>query len=278
MTALNLPATTARKRWVLALDPNRYVRSPLLSPSERAALLKLHRSPTRWRTELSSAVARLTEPIDDVLAVVTPHTAWWGRYPARRALVAAMAGGSDSFWRWDRDRWLTVLGDSDAQIRQIVMAVAYLLCSQRDLHLEFPGFKAGKFAGRVFGTEPVDQAIGRVAAHLDELGYAARLGRPNMQRALLDTMLLAGSPLLEDIAERSEVLVWLRSRDTNNARRYGVEQLARTLVDMEVLGRMPFATQPSREEWLARSQAAEIDVPAVWLGWTRRWFELRPRR
>ena len=36
---------------------------------------------------------------------------------------------------------------------------------------------------------------------------------------------------------------------------------------------MPFQTQPSREEWLARSQAGEIDVPPVWLAWTRRWFE-----
>ena len=42
---------------------------------------------------------------------------------------------------------------------------------------------------------------------------------------------------------------------------------------MGVLARMPFATQPSREEWLDRSQAGEIDVPPVWLAWTRRWFE-----
>ena len=42
---------------------------------------------------------------------------------------------------------------------------------------------------------------------------------------------------------------------------------------MGVLDRMPFATQPSREEWLARSQAGEIDVPPEWLEWTRRWFQ-----
>jgi hypothetical protein len=43
---------------------------------------------------------------------------------------------------------------------------------------------------------------------------------------------------------------------------------------MEMLERMPFQTQPSREEWLARSQAGEIDVPPSWLAWTRRWFEI----
>ena len=42
---------------------------------------------------------------------------------------------------------------------------------------------------------------------------------------------------------------------------------------MGVLSAPPFRTQPSREEWLARSQAGEVDVPEVWLEWTRRWFE-----
>ena len=78
----------------------------------------------------------------------------------------------------------------------------------------------------------------------------------------MDVMLLAGSPLLEDLADaRADLFVALRSRELNNARRHGVEQLARTLVEMGVLSALPFATQPSREEWLARSQAGEIDVP-----------------
>jgi site-specific recombinase XerD len=128
----------------------------------------------------------------------------------------------------------------------------------------------------VFGPEPVDGALGRVQGYLDGLGSATVLQRPNMQGALYELMLLAGSPLLEDLGEQGELLAWLRSQETNNARRYGVEQLTRTLADMGLLGRMPFATQPSREEWLDRSQAGEIDVPPVWLAWTRRWFETSP--
>ena len=94
-----------------------------------------------------------------------------------------------------------------------------------------------------------------------------------LTHALMDVMLLAGSPLLEDLGARPDLFVALRSRELNNARRHGVEQLARTLVEMGVLGELPFEAQPSREEWLARSQAGEIDVPKVWLDWTRRWFE-----
>jgi integrase len=262
-----------RPVWALALTGNRYDRSPLLTATELAAVSELAGSRTRSPADLSLALARLTEPMDDVLSVVTPQAAWWGRYPTRRALVAGMAGNAEAFWAWDRDRWAGVSRESDAQIRQIVMAVGYLLCEQRDLHLEFRGFKTRKFAGRVFGADRVDQAIASVARHLEKLGACAQQGRPTLQQALVDWMLLAASPLLEDLAARPDLLARLRSGETNNARRHGVEQLARTLVEMGVPETMPFATQPSREEWLKRSQAGEIDVPAEWLHWTRRWFE-----
>jgi integrase len=275
MTALVAEHLEDRPRlvWVLALSDRRYDRRPGLSEAERAAVGELAGQRTRWPPELSGAVARLTEPIDDVLRIVTPQAPWWGRYPARRALVAAMAVEGGAFWGWDRDRWLGVLVDTDAQIRQLVLAVAYLVCGQRDLHLELRGFKARKFASRVFDQALVDAAIRRVQAHMDGLGHPTVLGRPMLTHALMDLTLLAGSPLLEDVGACPDLLVWLRSRELNNARRHGVEQLARTLVQMGVLGELPFSTQPTREEWLARSQAGEIDVPAVWLEWTRRWFE-----
>jgi site-specific recombinase XerD len=275
MTALAAERREDRPRpvWVLALSDRGYDRRPGLTGAERAAVGELAGQRKRWPPELSAALVRLTEPIDDVLRVVTPQAPWWGRYPARRGLVAAMAAEDSAFWAWDRERWLGVLLDTDAQIRQLVLAVAYLVCEQRDLHLDLRGFKARKFAGRVFDAELVDAAIGRVQAHMDGLGHPTVLGRPMLTHALMDLTLLAGSPLLEDLGVRADLFVWLRSRELNNARRHGVEQLARTLVEMRVLRELPFATQPSREEWLARSQAGEIDVPAVWLEWTRRWFE-----
>ncbi|HLI57663.1 MAG TPA: tyrosine-type recombinase/integrase, partial [Actinomycetota bacterium] len=222
---------------------------------------------------MSGAAGRLTEPIDDVIAATTPGATWWGCYPVRRALVAGMADAREAFWGWDRQRWLRVAGDSEADSRQIVMAAAYLLCGQRDLHLEFPKFKARLFAHRVFGAEPVETTIAAVVGHLDVFGPRAELGRPNMVLALVDVLLLAGSPLVEDLASCAETLVALRRREVNNARRHGVAQLIRTLVDMGVIEATPFTTQPSREEWLARSVAAQYGVPQVWLEWTRRWFE-----
>ena len=86
-------------------------------------------------------------------------------------------------------------------------------------------------------------------------------------------MLAARSPLLDDLAERPELLPEIRDRTSHNARRSGVEQLARTLVDMGVLGASAVRGQLTREEWLARSRAGELDVPELWLDYAKRWFQ-----
>jgi integrase len=237
-------------------------------------LLDAHRY--RWPVGTASALGRLIRPIDDALDVIASHPAWWGRSSTRSLLLRGSHEQGLAFWDWDREQWRHTVRGANNNYRQAVAAVAYLLCDRRDLHREFRGWKTRLLTRRVFGPEPVDGSLSRVQGYLDGLGSATVLQRPNMQGALYELMLLAGSPLLEDLGEHGELLAWLRSQETNNARRHGVEQLTRTLVDVGVMARMPFATQPSREEWLDRSQAGEIDVPPVWLAWTRRWFETSP--
>ena len=261
------------RRWAPLLDPSRYDRAAALTAGERDALGLLGAHRYRWPAGAAGALARLIDPIDDALDVIASHPGWWGRSATRSLLLHGAHEHGLAFWGWDRDRWLHTLRGANNNYRHAAAAVAYLLCDQRDLHLAFGGWKTRLLTRRVFGPDPVDQALASVQHHLDGLGPAAVLQRPNMQRALYDLMLLVGSPLLEDLADHAELLTWLRSREVNDARRYGVEQLARTLVDMGVLERMPFQTQPSREEWLQRSQAGEIEVPKPWLEWTRRWFE-----
>ena len=261
------------RRWIPLLDPSRYERSATLTRGERDALALLAEHRYHWPPGVASALERLTEPIDAALDVSGSHPDWWGRSSTRGLLLRGASDHQSMFWGWDRDQWLQTLRGANANYRPAVAAVAYLLCDQRDLHHAFRGWRRRLLTRRVFGHEPVDTAVGRVQGYLDELGATTMLQRPNMQGALYELMLLAGSPLLEDLAEHGELLAWLRSREVNNARRFGVEQLTRTLVDMGVIARMPFATQPSRQEWLDRSQAGQIDVPPVWLAWTRRWFE-----
>ncbi len=254
----------------------RYDRSTALRGGEREALALLAVHRYRWPVDAADALARLIEPIDDALDVIDSHPEWWGRSSTRGLLLAGTREHGLAFWGWDRDQWLGTVRGANTNYRPAVAAVAYLLCDQRDLHHAFRGWKLRLFTRRVFGRDPVDRAVSSVQRYLDGLGAATVRKRPNLQGALYDLMLLAGSPLLEDLAEHGELLAWMRARETNNARRYGIEQLTRTLVDMGVMDRMPFATQPSREEWLDRSQAGEIDVPPEWLAWTRRWFETSP--
>ena len=258
------------------LDPAVYDRDVSLTVEERSALEALAglwgrcpREP-RWPDGARAALTRLRAPIDDVLFLLADSQRW-AHWPARFALLMAMRAQDEAFWGWDRDTWVTVLRGSNKDVRQHVMAVAYLLCGFRDLHREVRGFRCGRFARRVFGIEPVDRAVGRVQAHLDGLGHAVLLQRPNLQGALYDLMLVVGSPLLEDLAACGELLAEAQSREQNNARRYGVEQLARTLVAMGVLESLPFGGTVTREEWLERSRAGD-GVPGEWLGWVRRWF------
>jgi integrase len=273
MTAVLATVSESERQWMPRLDRTRYDCSAALTGGERDALALLSVQRYRSPAGAASALARLIEPIDDALDVIDSHPEWWGRSSTRGLLLAGAREHGLMVWGWDREQWLHTLRGANNNYRQAVAAVGYLLCDQRDLHRAFRGWKMRLLTGRVFGPEPVDHAVARVQGYLDGLGHATVLQRPNMQGALYELMLLAGSPLLEDLAEHGELLAWMRARETNNARRNGIEQLTRTLVDMGVMARLPFATQPSREEWLERSQAGEIDVPPEWLAWTRRWFE-----
>jgi hypothetical protein len=262
-------------RWVPALADRVYDRRGELTGGELDALeafAALRGRGGRVPHHAAARLARLVAPIEDVLAFVAPRARWWARLPARSALLGAMHAERHAFWAWSREGWVRVLERTDPDVRQLVMAVAYLLCGQRDLHREFPGFKRRLFARRVFGSGAVDEQVGRVRAHLDSFGYAATLGRPGMMAALFDLMLCAGSPLLEDVAARPQALGALHAHG-RPVIRHGVAQLTSALVGMGVLERSPLGPDAfSDEAWIARSSAPARGVPEGWAAWVARWF------
>jgi hypothetical protein len=240
MTVLAL-AREGGPRWTPLIDPARYERRATLDRNERWALGLLEARPSRWPRCVGDAVARLLVPIDDVLDVAGCHSSHgWARPSTRGELLAAMSRERAAFWGWDRATWARTVAACAVEVRQFVIAVAYQCAGVMDLHWEIRGFKCSLFAGRVFGRGAVDASVRQVSAHLDELGFAAQLGRPGLRRALLELMLAARSPLLTDLADGSELLAQLHAREQHDARRYGVEQLARTMVDMGLLEASPF--------------------------------------
>src|SRR5206468_1824659 len=59
----------------------------------------------RVTRQTAAELARLVDPIEDVLAFVAPRAQWWGRLPAGSALLHAMHTEQQAFWAFDRERW-----------------------------------------------------------------------------------------------------------------------------------------------------------------------------
>ncbi len=264
---------TPTQRWIALLDPSAYDRRAALSSQERSALGLIEGRPSRWPAQVAEALSRLIVPMNDVLAVAGLKPGSWAGAPTRAELLAAMRRERSAFWAWDRSTWERTVATTDVNVRQLVIAVAYQLCAIDDLHWGIRGFKCRLFCQRLFGPVAVEDTVGRVQSHLDTLGYAAQLRRPNLQRALYELMLAARSPVLEDLAERRELLLEIRDRMRHNPGRSGVEQLARTLLEMGVITALPFPARLTRDEWLARSRAGDLDVPELWLEYAKRWFQ-----
>ena len=121
---------------------------------------------------------------------------------AWRGLVARRwRSGGGSQLQWER-----TVAAGNVDVRQLAIAVACRLCGINDVHWEIRGLPLRLFCGaRVRPrSRGGDGWSGPVA--LDTLGYAAQLRRPNLQRALYELMVAARSPLLDDLAERPELL------------------------------------------------------------------------
>ena len=273
MSARSAAALDSLRRWEPLISPAAYDRRVALSREERGALALIADRTVRWPAGVAEALARLIAPINDVLAIAGLKPGSWAGAPARGDLLQAIGREGMAFWGWDRVQWERTVAAGNVDVRQLLIAVAYQLCGINDLHREIRGFKMRLFCGRVFGHAAVEETVGRVQSHLDTLGYAAQLRRPNLQRALYELMLAARSPLLDDFTQRPRLLAEIRDRTSHNPGRSGVEQLARTMVDMGVLRALPFPARLTRDEWLVRSRAGDLDVPELWLDYAKRWFQ-----
>ncbi len=122
-------------RWAGLLDPTAYDRRAELSRAERRALELIEGRPIgRWSPDVASALSRLITPINDVLAVAGLKPGSWAGPFTRGDLLAAMGREGTAFWGWDRAQWERTVAAANADVRQLVIAVAYLLCGVDDLH------------------------------------------------------------------------------------------------------------------------------------------------
>jgi hypothetical protein len=174
--------------------------------------------PAPWQ-----AIRKLVQPLDDARSALhchpdTRHQRRFARDTAALVLARCAELGR-SYCPWSAQDWAGLIGAGGGELRQswpgqagssarpYLLAYAYLLGG-------FTAFdRVGRFhrqslASRVFGKDPVDDAIGQIRDVLAGWGYHRRCER-DLASVICHVLLLNRSPRLEDLS--SQTLARLRA-------------------------------------------------------------------
>jgi len=276
-----------KSAWKWPLSPSDYNRAADLTQKEREHIGRLV---TRfaaggrgWHKAARPALARLLLPLHDTLdhlgATVTETRNRTVRTTVICLLIRAMHRHNCSFWTFNHDQWIEILGSDyyayvaqhgvTANARQQLIAVAFLLCGFDRLGaLGRLAFHA--LAEKVFGADIVNPAISDMEADLRHWGYTEKGNITGLRAALALAMMTHRSPRIEDL--RRETLVGLYNEATAKITRRGLVILSYALVRRglisEALGREGQTLQAERLD----HRRATDGVPAQWLQWCDRWF------
>lgn len=271
--------------WRSPIDLGRYDRTPALTASEKAALdalirRRIGRRASRWPMRPKNALARLLQPLLDVLDLTDGrdgHQAAQLRSNVARVLTDEMHRRGTTYWAWSQDEWRETVAPSaiaykqspchDGPSRCRVMVLAYLLADVRDWTRCGASLQQYRLACHIFGQEAVDTAIRRVCAVVQPWGYG-----PDVQRRLTTSisaaLLWSRSPHIEDLSvdllDRMRETVGTHFQSTT----FGL--LARALAHMGLTG--GYLSYGMRS---ARLQD-RVDVDGVapeWAAWVFRWHD-----
>ncbi len=275
------------ERGLVVLDLSGYDRSPELSPDERAALERLcERSYLLWgdgsnaeRRQRQEDLRRLVEPLQDAICRFDPRSTRTRRYKREAAIVAILrccrAEGS-TFWGWSDSTWRRILGNTQAEfeamhgesvthLRLDMMVAAYALGCFRDV-VALGRYRRSDLALRVFGAEAVNASCEKARVMLEGWGYAwLKIVHAN----LLEALLIAGSPHLEDLT--NDILKQIRVRKKHN--HSAVYQLGLVLAELGVTDERLPRLPPSSARWKAQFERAKEGIDPRWLNWIQRWCD-----
>jgi integrase len=266
------------------LDPDRYDRQPRLHPTEREALAALlgprpvpRDGVPAWAEE-DGHLERLLRPLRDACAVVDGDERHKGG--AVGVLLKSCARLDASFWGFDEQAWVRVLGPTQGayvefhgrpgrtDVRQYVMAIAYLLGCHRDVR-SLGGFNRRSLAEKVFGEGRVTEALEEAQNVTRGWGYSGRYG--NAFRGVVSEAMLAHgtSDLRSFDAETLDAL--RRGPGVQPARRSMLYRLSRVLAHLGVL-EAPLSPESGIPEPFFR-EGRRLGVAREWADWVERWQE-----
>lgn len=273
--------------WPWPISWEKYDRTSALSEIEQWALhALLDRPGTTLRQELSAMVSRLLQPLDDILAYMSPPAFPYdaSRYhPLRRLICLDMHQRKTAFWAWSQHEWLETLGperktlllrrgETACGVRPMIPAVAYLANAEIDVMVlaAAANLQVVQIAQKVFGAENIETAVEKLKDVLARWGYL-QANRGSITLGMSYVFLLNKSPLLEDLT--MEVLEQAKQQSPFLTVRRIQTQISRALTWMGIIGK----PLPRRE----RPVFSGLDgtVANEWLAFCQRWRQqtTRPR-
>ena len=275
------PSTLPQQKWRSPVQDEQWDRSPILSDVECEAIRALKRNRFRLGQRFAKqnsphhkALERLLAPLQAAVALTSSRP--MSRPIAVFTLLEECAIADSTFWAWDADQWVTVLGEHSRafsarhavavgyDVRGIIAAMAILLnCfdSAGVLH-RIGSFRRRALAEKVFGKESVDAAEEEISIPLRQWGYVVQ---GPVLSGICDALLCNRSPRLADL--NAEILDNLR-QSYGHARRTSYYQLARALAALGYLdAQLPLASSTSGFQREDLTQG----VDPAWAEWVERW-------
>jgi len=261
----------ALPKWSWPVDLTQYDRLEELRPAEAEALKKYIRNYASERSkkqpQLYTALHRLVRPLEDVIA----HTALLKKSHGYVILflIREMARRDRSFWGWSEEEWIETI-NARWQVRQHLIAIAYLLCSFTRLESVGGGYVFYEaLARKIFGHERIEAAIAQVRAAMTNWRYSHIYTNQKMQRAVCEAFLFNRSPELEAIT--LDLLRSIKGKRTVDDPGRCLHVLSCVLVGLGFLeSPLPMA-KPVTEKLGYRSPTE--GVPAEWARLCRYWSE-----
>jgi integrase len=253
-----------------------------LSDAERVELQRKLGTPHKTiRQSTRDILQQLLHPLQDALAVLKPTRSTCDQ--TIRVMLCEMYRRNTPFWVWSEEEWKEVLGSdertyalrqgwagSQTHSRRTIAALAYLFQVFADLSFLSTCIKVGPLARRIFGHEPVDEAIADISTILRSWGYE-RKDATFFNTGIAYLFLYNRSPALADLS--AEVLEHVARTCPLPLAQHSFFPISRALFGLGLIERaLPNRSGPSTPI----ATGTDGSMHAAWLMWCDRWYKQSP--
>lgn len=209
------------------------------------------------------ALLELMRPVDEAVQS-------WPRKSARAArnrILDELRSRGISYRAWDEDTW-SEISRTAGPGRLHITALGHILGGHHRLHHTAGINQLRRLSDLVFGPGATQSALDEVEQTLSSWQTSAHLLEWQVGNAVLDALLSAGSPRLQDVTdELLRRLVTDYRADGLTSRRRGLIKISRVLADKGII---PAPLHANEDKAGPRSDMLST-VPPEWAEWALRW-------